>query len=557
MESRRFILVGIICALAFLLWSEWQRDYGHSDATVQKEHAALPVQDDRQFDSAANDSVPSVKDTPVDRLRIEKSPAKAGHPAGEQQELSQKFPKVEVKTDVFDLIISTQGADIISAKLNKYPISSKTPDIPFELLKNSSSEQFVSQSGIVSKQPAPDHHVVYKSVRESYTMGDEALVVPFVWEKEGIRITKVYTFKPGSYLIQVNYRIENNSNKDWRGNVYRQLLRSKGERESRLIYTYTGGVIYSEEEKYEKISFDDMAEHDLDREIKGGWMAMIQHYFLAAWIPDPEQTNRFYSRALSDDRYVLGMLAPTISIKPGQSKQFDNQLYVGPKDQDTLSKIADNLDLTVDYGYVSVLAKPLFWLMQKIDHYLGNWGWTIVVTTLLIKLLFYKLSATSYRSMANMRKLTPRIQAIRERYGEDRQRMSQAMMDLYKKEKVNPMGGCLPVLIQIPVFISLYWVLLESVEFRQAPFILWIQDLSIKDPYYILPLIMGASMFIQQRLNPAPPDPVQAKVLMALPFIFTLFFAFFPAGLVLYWVVNNILSIAQQWMITRQIERAG
>lgn len=557
MESRRFILVGIICALAFLLWMEWQHDYEQPDMVVHKENAALPIQDVENSASAVNDAVPSVQDAPEVISDAGKATDESTQLSGNGQGITSSVPEVKVKTDVFDLIISTQGADIISAKLNKYPISSKTPDIPFELLKNTATEKFVAQSGIVSKQPAPDHHVVYKSVRKSYSMSSGQLVVPFVWEKAGIRVTKVYTFTPGSYLIDVSYHIENNSDKDWQGNIYRQLLRSKGERESRLIYTYTGGVIYSEEEKYEKITFDDMTEADLDREIKGGWMAMIQHYFLSAWVPETDQINRFYSRALSNDRYVLGMMAPTLSIKSGQSAKFNNRLYVGPKDQDTLAKIAKNLDLTVDYGYVSFLAKPLFWLMQKIDHFLGNWGWTIVVTTLLIKLLFYKLSATSYRSMANMRKLTPRIQAIRERYGEDRQRMSQAMMDLYKKEKVNPMGGCLPILVQIPVFISLYWVLLESVEFRQAPFIFWIQDLSIKDPYYILPLIMGASMFIQQRLNPAPPDPVQAKVLMALPFIFTLFFAFFPAGLVLYWVVNNILSIAQQWMITRQIERAS
>ena len=283
---------------------------------------------------------------------------------------------------------------------------------------------------------------------------------------------------------------------------------------------------------------------------------MIQHYFLAAWIPQRDQENTYYSRGVgsaSGERYILGLIGPVQSLAPGESTDFSSSLYVGPKIQDHLEKLAEGLELTVDYGYLTVIAQPLFWLLQHIHSFVGNWGWSIIIVTLLIKALFYKLAETSYRSMANMRRVQPKMMAIKERYADDRQRQSQAMMELYKKEKINPLGGCLPMVIQIPVFIALYWVLLESVELRQAPFIFWIRDLSIKDPYFVLPVIMGISMYIQQKLNPAPVDPIQAKIFMMLPFVFTVFFAFFPSGLVLYWVVNNVTTIAQQWFITRRV----
>jgi YidC/Oxa1 family membrane protein insertase len=325
---------------------------------------------------------------------------------------------------------------------------------------------------------------------------------------------------------------------------------------SQFLYTYTGGAIYTPEEKYEKISFEDMESSKLSMEVKGGWVGMLQHYFLGAWVPPAEETDHFYSNVLPGQRYVLGAYTPSISLAAGGSHIFSSGFVAGPKLQDELEAIAPGLDLTVDYGWLTVLAKPIFWLLKSIQGVVLNWGWSIILLTLIIKLVFFKLSETSYKSMANMRKMTPRIQALKDRYGDDKQRLNQAMMEMYKKEKINPLGGCLPILVQIPVFIALYWVLLESVELRQAPWILWLQDLSIKDPYYVLPIIMGISMFIQQKLNPAPPDPMQAKIMMSLPFVFTIFFAFFPSGLVLYWVTNNILSIAQQWYITRQIEAA-
>jgi YidC/Oxa1 family membrane protein insertase len=353
--------------------------------------------------------------------------------------------------------------------------------------------------------------------------------------------------------------VENGSGKSWTAREYRQLMRTEAvdtNGESQFLYTYTGGAIYSPDKKFEKISLDDIANNQLSREVTGGWIAMLQHYFLASWVPPKDQANHFYTNALPDGRYVLGAYTQPITVADGTRHTFTTSFVAGPKIQDKLAAVAPGLDLTVDYGWLTILAQPIFWLLTKIHSVLGNWGWSIIALTVLIKLAFYKLSEASYKSMANMRKMTPRIQALKDRYGDDKQRMNQAMMELYKKEKINPLGGCLPILVQIPVFIALYWVLLESVELRQAPFVLWIKDLSVKDPYFVLPLIMGVSMFIQQKLNPAPPDPMQAKIMMSLPFVFTIFFAFFPAGLVLYWVVNNILSITQQWVITRRIEQA-
>ena len=318
---------------------------------------------------------------------------------------------------------------------------------------------------------------------------------------------------------------------------------------------YTGGAISSPEKRYEKITFDAMTEQPLSRDVQGGWVAMIQHYFVSAWVPGQQESNHLYTKALPDERFIIGLVEPTVQVPPGATGTLDAELYMGPKDQTRLEQIATGLDLTVDYGWLWFIAQPLFWLLKWFHHLVGNWGVAIILVTLLIKLAFYKLSATSYRSMANMRRMAPKMQDLKQRYAGDREKLNHAMMELYKKEKINPLGGCLPIVVQIPVFIALYWMLLESVELRQAPFFLWIHDLSVMDPYYVLPLLMGVSMFIQQRLNPAPPDPIQAKVMMALPFVFTVFFAFFPAGLVLYWFVNNLISIAQQWFITRRIEQ--
>jgi YidC/Oxa1 family membrane protein insertase len=433
------------------------------------------------------------------------------------------------------------------------------------LLQDSKAETFIAQSGLISDSgSAPNHYAQFIPEQTEYRLqeGQDSLEVPLTWtEASGLKVVKAYTFHRGSFVVDLSQRVENASSQDWRGSQYRQMQRTPQEKPSGIltggIYTYTGGVISTPDKHYEKISFDTIANKDLNLEVKGGWIAMIQHYFLAAWIPDQNEFNNFYTKALGNNRFVLGMVESKRQTAPaGGSATFHSRFYVGPKVQDKLEEVAPYLNLTVDYGLLTVIAQPLFWMLKLIHRVIGNWGWAIIVLTILIKAAFFKLSETSYRSMANMRRLTPQFAKIKERYGDDKQKMNQALMEMYKKEKINPLGGCLPIIVQIPVFIALYWVLLETVELRQAPFMFWIQDLSAKDPYFVLPLIMGATMFIQQKLNPPPPDPVQAKVMMALPLVFTVFFLWFPSGLVLYWVVNNVLSIAQQYVITKRVEAA-
>ncbi len=546
MDNQRLLLFIALSFVSLMLWEAWQRDY-YSPAPTTTEQAAAP---------ATAPSAPAA-DLPA------ASPG--GAPAAQIQSdaLVATAARVHVRTDVLDVLIDTQGGDLRQADLTRFPKDSKTPDVPVRLLNEQMPELFIIQSGLRTQTGTePTHHVVFTSDQNEYrlTPGQEMLEVPLVWRSpEGVTVTKRYRFRPGSYVVELVQDVTNQSGADWSGHQYRQLQRSEGIKDanSKFIYTYTGGVIYSPEEKYEKIKFEDMTDTNLARDIKDGWAAMIQHYFLGALIPAAGEVNHYYTRVIDGNRYVLGLVGPTLTIPNGGSQAFSSRVFIGPKLQDQLATVAPGLELTVDYGMLTVIAKPIFWLVEKIHDFVGNWGWSIILLTLIIKLAFYKLSETSYRSMAQMRKMAPRLQALKERYGDDRQKLNQAMMDMYRTEKINPLGGCLPIVIQIPVFISLYWVLLESVEMRQAPFILWLTDLSAKDPYFVLPLIMGVTMFIQQKLNPAPLDPMQAKVMMLLPFIFTVFFAFFPSGLVLYWVTNNVLSIAQQWVITKRVEQGG
>jgi len=423
---------------------------------------------------------------------------------------------------------------------------------------------FVAQSGLIGSDPnsMPTHEALFESETTNYRLQpeDSNLKVELTWtDPSGTQVRKRFSFERGSYLITTTQEILNGTEAPLVARDYNQLQRTalNDPNATRFVYTYTGGVYYSPEDKYKKVTFEQMGQQKLDRAVTDGWIAMIQHYFMAAWIPPQGGEETFYTNVLDGPRYIIGKYSPSVSIAPGATHAFENRLFVGPKLQDTLAKIAPGLELTVDYGWLTVLAQPIHWLLAKIHGVIGNWGWSIIVLTILIKLAFYKLSETSYKSMANMRQITPRLQALKDRYGDDKERLNQAMMELYKTEKINPLGGCLPILVQIPVFIALYWVLLESVELRQAPWILWIDNLSAPDPYFVLPLIMGVSMYVQQKLNPAPPDPMQAKIMMSLPFVFTVFFAFFPSGLVLYWVANNLLSIAQQWNITRSIEKAA
>ncbi|MCC6207478.1 MAG: membrane protein insertase YidC [Gammaproteobacteria bacterium] len=544
MDNQKIILFFALSFVLLLIWQAWQEDYGPNPADTTVQAAASPTAD-----------IPAAPATSVSAAPEGAVPVATPGPRG-----FQRGTRVRVITDLLDVELDTTGGDIRTVALLAFPVSTEKKDIPFRLMQDEGTRIFIAQSGLISQQAAPDHYAVYTTEANEYRLQGDELRVPLRWSAPaGITVTKTYIFYRDSYQIGIEYRIENASGAPWTGHQYRQFQRSLpgDDEKSAFLYTYTGGVIHSQEEKYEKIDFEDMDKENLDRTITGGWGAMIQHYFIGAWLPDSQETNQFYSKAPKGQPYVLGLLSQAMTVAPGEAGDFKSRLYIGPKDQARMEKAAEGLRLTVDYGMLTILAQPLFWLMKYIHGLVGNWGWSIILLTLMVKLVFYKLSETSYRSMANMRVLQPKLMQLRERYGDDRQRMSQAMMELYKKEKINPLGGCLPMVVQIPVFIALYWVLLESVELRQAPFVLWIHDLSTKDPYYILPLLMGVTMFIQQKLNPPPPDPIQAKVLMALPFIFTLFFAFFPAGLVVYWVANSVLSILQQWYITHRIEKSS
>ncbi len=562
MDNQRILLWAALGFLLLQVWTSWQIDYGPKPPPASTTDAATPA-----VTSTVNPGVIDQTETaqvvPGDDLPapVSGGSVTAAPLPGETETAVAAAPGIVVTTDTLRVEISSKGGDINKVSLLQYPTSLETPDDPFVLMSNANTEYFVAQSGLQSTgTDAPSHHSEFTVAQSEYTLeaGQSELRVPMVWTSEsGLKVTKTYVFQRDRYLIGLEYDIENTSAAPVSVNQYRQLRRKPvtDDETQSFIYTFIGGVVSTPDDVYEKIKFEDFSDPSNTTTSVGGWAAIIEHYFLGAWIPSQDETSTIYTKALSSpqQRYIIGLQSEPIQIAAGSTGQFKTGLFVGPKIQDRMSEVAPHLDLTVDYGFLSVIAKPIFWLLQKIHSLVGNWGWAIVGVTMCIKLLFYKLSEASYRSMARMRKLQPQLASLKERYGDDRAKMGQATMDLYKKEKVNPLGGCLPIIVQIPVFISLYWVLLESVELRQAPWILWIKDLSLMDKFYVLPVIMGITMFIQQKLNPAPVDPIQAKVFLFMPLIFTVFFAFFPAGLVLYWVVNNTLSIAQQYYITRHV----
>ncbi|MCI0401283.1 MAG: membrane protein insertase YidC [Gammaproteobacteria bacterium] len=547
METTRLILLASLGLVLLLIWQAWEQE----NAPLRPK-AETPIERKR--------AVEEEDDIPTAAVAEQGAPLPAtGQPV---ETMLESDRRIHVRTDVLDVEIDTRGGDIRKVDLPRYPVAVNEPNTPFVLMNDEPPAIFLVQGGLLSRNAAPTHHAAYHVSETDYRLeeGSDEVRVPMTWvSDEGLAVTKAYTFHRGSYLIDVSYEVENHTQRAWQGRVYGQLQRNNGDStiQQRFIYTYTGAAISSPDKRYEKINFDDMKEQELSRDIKDGWLAILQHYFVAALIPDPGAEYHYYTRVLKHGRYVAGLYGPDENVASGGRGAFQLRLYVGPKIQKTLASIAPGLDLTVDYGWLWFIGQPLFWLLQKLYAVTGNWGWAIVLVTIVVKALFYPLSAASYRSMANMRRVQPKMMAIRERFGNDRGRMNQAMMELYKEEKINPLGGCLPIVVQIPVFIALYWVLLESVELRQADFVLWIHDLSTRDPYFVLPLLMGISMFMQQKLNPVPIDPVQAKVMQLMPIIFTFFFAFFPSGLVLYWVVNNILSIGQQWLITRRLLEVG
>ena len=554
MGNQRILLYFTLFFIIYMIWAQWQMQYGEQpQATAPSQRIDQPVTDGGQIDSV---------DIPEPASVSRSGEARAELPGATVSNTDQNTT-INVVTDVLDIQIDTRGGTVRKAVLRDYLVEAGKEDEKVLLLNDGSINYYVAQSGLVSNKAdtAPSHNTVFSSERREYRLseGVDTIEVPLHWQSpNGDQITKTLVFKRGDYVVDVRYDIMAGQ-AGWTGSDYMQIVRSRPVEggQSAFIYTYTGGVVYNDEIKYEKYDFDDIAESNLNYQLKGGWLAMIQHYFLAAWVPDSDKNSLYYSRYnRAKDHYTLGARTSAISIEPGQSGQLTSQLVLGPKQQYKLEEIAPGLELTVDYGVLTIIAKPLFWLLNFFHDFFNNWGWAIIFLTITIKLLFYKLSEMSYRSMAKMRKVAPRIQAMKDKFGDDRQAMSKAMMDLYKREKINPMGGCFPILIQMPVFIALYWVLLESVEMRHAPFVLWLDNLTARDPYFILPVIMGVSMWIQQKLNPAPVDPMQQKIFQIMPFAFTIMFAFFPSGLVLYWVVNNILSIAQQYVITKRVENS-
>lgn len=574
MDIRRFAIIFGLAISTYFLILAWNDDYGQ--ATVANapiaQNSAIEIGDSPMAsdiiaagDSSANDSdIPNVVPASIEP----------------EVKAAVNTQLIQVKTDVLNVTISPFGGEIVEVSLPAYPADISNKDIPFVLMENNARRVYVAQSGLLdAKGKQWEKYQPYSASQVNYQLDEssDTLVVELSTQLDGVEVKKVFTFQRNNYLIDVKYQVANGSDSQWRGVFFAQLKRDRSEDpqqgSSMGMQAYLGPAITTNESKYEKVSFDDIDDKRLTKSVDGGWVAMLQHYFVSAWVANPDTTHSVYAKPNKQGEYIVGFHdgKTPLQVAAGETGTIGAQLYVGPKSQYVLADVAENLDLTVDYGWLWWIAQPLFAVMNFIEsgyiNFLGmveidlgggvgNWGVAIILLTVLIKLAFFKLSATSYRSMANMRKVAPKLAAIREKYGDNKEKLGQEMMALYKKEKINPLGGCLPILVQMPVFIALYWVLAESVELRQAPFFLWINDLSAIDPYFVLPLLMGASMFVQMQLNPTPPDPVQARVMKLMPVIFTVFFLFFPSGLVLYWVVNNLLSITQQYVITKQIENA-
>ncbi len=564
MDLQRYLLIGVIAVLSFMLLTEWVafKEERTAVATPQTQRLsgdtltlpALPESVELASDNAdANEDLP---EAPIEtQSKREEIPAL-------EQATSDRL--VQIHTDVLQIAIDLNGGDIIEVALPKHLAELDNPDAPFVLLEQNSQRTYIAQSGLIGSNGIDRNgRAQYQSAQPRFTLADgqDEMQVDLLYEgDEEVRVVKRITVRRGDYLIDVDFLVENTSDSRWQGNLFGQIKRDSSpdptaDTSGMGLAPFLGSAITQPEDRFTKFTFEEMAEEPFKAQLPAGWIAMIQHYFLSAWIPNSEQSHTYSTRVSRSEFNIAGFTSPALILDPGSSGKTGAQFYAGPKDQYRLQEISEFLDLTVDYGWLWWIAQPLFWLLTKIFSFVGNWGVAIILLTVLIKAAFFQLSATSYKSMANMRRVQPQMASIREEYANDKQKQSTAMMDLYRKEKINPMGGCLPILVQMPVFIALYWVLMESVELRHAPFALWIHDLSVMDPYFVLPLIMGASMWFMQKLNPPPPDPMQAKIMQWMPVMFTFFFLWFPAGLVLYWVVNNLLSMAQQWFITRRIDK--
>ncbi|MGM0988034.1 MAG: membrane protein insertase YidC [Pseudomonadota bacterium] len=553
MDVKRLLLVIPLAVLAYLLIVQWNQDYGQATPEPQAPgiSSKAPEGTDEAPSSSSSDDLSAPETTGSADDMTGEIPDEAASPSGSRD-------LVAVVTDVLDVRIDPQGGDIVYAALPQHRFSLDSEQ-PYVLLSDSESRSYVARSGL--QLEGHEGRITFSPESTDYRLGenDERLEVDLTADVNGVEVIKRFTFERDSYAVDVNYYLANNTEDPVTARFIGQLARDNSSDPSSGpalgMQSFLGAAYSTPEDRYLKVDFSDIQEGKFNnRDVEGGWVAIIQHYFTSAWAPAQDQQNLFYATTDSRDRNVAAFAGPPSSVAASGEASLGATLYMGPKIQDRLEAVAPHLELTVDFGWLWFIANPLFWLLDQIHDLIGNWGWSIVLLTLLVKLALWPLSAKAYKSMARMRKLGPEMQRLKEQFGDDRQKMSQEMMKFYQKEKINPLGGCLPILVQMPVFIALYWMLLESVELRHAPFMFWIQDLSVKDPFFILPLLMGASMFVQQMLNPTPPDPMQAKIMKMLPIVFTFFFLWFPAGLVIYWVVNNCISIIQQYTITRKIE---
>ncbi len=554
MENTRLILFSALAIVLFLMYQEWQKDYPPQGPAAP----AYSEQTAGTSSTALTDDIPALGAAGI----AEASAADAGAASA-----PASGGRVRVTTDVFQVEIDLAGGDFRQVLLLDYPEFKTSPDRKLAFLNDAQPNFFIVNSGLVSGQSvAPDHQTQYTSGQQSYELaeGRDDLLVPLHWSDDaGHSVTKVYRFRRNSYEIELLYTVNNAGDSEWVVSPYVRFWRTphKPGGEPPFVQSFLGVAVYEQDDdgkfKFRKHEWDNLGEKPVALEQQGGWTAMLQHYFLAAILPPAEETNRFYARPSKNFGFLTEYVGPRRSVEPGAQAELPVRLFIGPKLQQSLEEVAPGLHLTVDYGLLTPISEPLFWVLEKIHRLTGNWGWAIVLLTVLIKGAFYKLSEAQYRSMARMKKFAPRIQALKERYADDRERLHKSMMELYQKEGFNPLAGCWPMLVQFPVFIALYWVLLESVELRQADFFLWINNLSSPDPYYVLPVLFGISMFLQQKLSgqAMTMEPMQQRIMNIMPIALTVFFAFFPVGLVVYWFVSNVIGIAQQWYITRKLDR--
>lgn len=539
MDSQRSLLVIALAFVSLLLWQAWQTDHAPKPVT--------PVTEQSTTTSAGSADL---------QLSSSGTSAQAAAPVATQQVIT-------VSTDVLKVQIDTKGGDIVDLTLPAFTLT-KDSDQPYQLMRKLNGFEYVAQSGLLADGPDDKRNSgrpVYSVAQTNYQLanGEQQIVVPLTFNHNGLEIEKRYIFTAGKYDVRVEYLLKNTTAQTKLVQSYQHLVQTidNGKSSSMMMPIYRGGAFSTSDKRYEKYTFEDMQETNLAQSTKGGWVAMLEHYFVAAWVPEKTADNQLYS-LVNNGNGIVGVKGPELTIPAGESLTIASTFYAGPKDQDNLAAIADGLDLTVDYGFLWFISQTLFWLLTLIQGFVSNWGVAIIIITLIVKGVMYPLTKVQYESMAKMRNLKPKIDELQARYKDDRQKMGPAMMELYRKEKVNPMGGCLPMLVQMPIFLALYWVFVESVELRQAPFMLWIQDLSTQDPYYVLPVLFGISMFVMQKLTPMTvTDPMQQKIMLWMPVVFSVFFLWFPSGLVLYWLVSNLISLAQMLYIYRGMEKKG